>query len=194
MRVVRYGVPIAQMLVDLGVAGAIGGIALAVFALASSETAYGRALDIAAAGAGVWTVAATVSCVLVYSTPEAAPRVSARPSGRGYGDFLTQNELGRSWLTTALVGAAVTVLCFAGAQTRTALVFVAAFIVIGWIPISEQGHAGDSSTHNYAGHLDLAARAVRRRLARRSARDRRRVPRRPHPALRRAAPVPRRSP
>ncbi|HXR44813.1 MAG TPA: cytochrome c oxidase assembly protein, partial [Pseudolysinimonas sp.] len=146
---VRYGVPVAKMLADVGVAGALGGIALAVFALSSAEGAFGRALDVAAAGAGVWTVAAAVSCVLVYADAGGGAPNLGSAFGQGLGDFLTTTELGRSWLTTALVGAVVTVLCFA-VRNQTALVFVAALIVIGLIPISEQGHAGDSSTHNYA--------------------------------------------
>ncbi|WP_344200552.1 copper resistance D family protein, partial [Pseudolysinimonas kribbensis] len=146
---VRFGVPFAQVVLDLGIATAIGGLAIAVFAFASSDERYGRALDVAAAGAAVWTIAAAVSSVLSYSSQTGkAPDLGQR-FGVGLGDYLTQNIPGRAWLTTVLVGAVVTVLCFA-VRSQTALVFVAAFAVLGLIPLEEQGHAGDSSTHEAA--------------------------------------------
>lgn len=146
---VRIGVPVAQVVLDLGIAATLGGLALAVFAFASSDERYARTLDIAAAGAAVWTIAAAVSCVLSYSSQIGKPPSLGAAFGQGLGSYLTQNIPGRAWLTTALVGAVVTVLCFA-VRNQTALVFVAAFAVIGLIPLEEQGHAGDSSTHEAA--------------------------------------------
>jgi putative copper resistance protein D len=146
---VRFGVPIARMLVNLGLAVAIGGLGLAIFAFASTASAYARCLDIAAAGAGVWTVAAAVSCVFSYSSAGGGPPDLGSGFGQGLGSFLTQQELGRAWLTTALVGAAVTVLCFA-VRNQTALVIIAGLAAIGFIPLSETGHAGDNSTHDAA--------------------------------------------
>ena len=147
--VVRYGTPMARMLVNLGIAVALGGLGLAIFAFATDDDGYGRALDIAAGGAGVWTVAAAVSCVFSYSTAGGGAPNLGTAFGQGLGSFLTQQELGRIWLTTALVGAVVTVLCFA-VRNQVALVFVAALAALGLIPLSESGHAGDSSTHNIA--------------------------------------------
>lgn len=139
---VRYGLPIARLLVDLGVAAAIGGLALAIFALASGEQAYHRSLDIAAGGAGVWTVAAAIGGVLSYAAA-AGTAPSLDPAfGRGLGGYLTQDAAGRAGLTTALVGAAVTVLCFA-VRSQTALVLVVAFAAIGLIPLSQTA-ASDS--------------------------------------------------
>ena len=147
--IVRYGVPIAKLVVDLSIALALGSLALGLFALSSREAEFGKALDLAAAGAGLWTVASAASSILVFSSAAStAPNLSAA-YGQGLGDFLTTNELGRAWLTTTLIGAALTVLCFA-VRNVTILGFVTVLAVIGLIPLSEQGHAGDSSTHNAA--------------------------------------------
>jgi putative copper resistance protein D len=147
--VVRYGVPIAKLVVDLSIAVALGALALAVFALSSREAEFGRALDIAAAGAGVWTVAAAASSILVFSSAASTSPSLDQAFGQSLGDFLTTKELGRAWLVTTLIGAALTVLCFA-VRNATALGIVTVVAVFGLIPLSEQGHAGDSSTHNAA--------------------------------------------
>ena len=147
--VVRYGVPIAKLVVDLSIALSLGSLALAIFALSSHEKEFTRALDIAAAGAAVWTVAAAASSILVFSSvASTAPNLSDA-FGQSLGSFLTTNALGRAWLTTALIGAALTVLCFA-VRNVTALGLVTVLAMIGLIPLSEQGHAGDSATHNAA--------------------------------------------
>ena len=75
---------------NLGVAIALGALALAVFALrpeqAPAETdEFGRALDIAAAGAGVWTVAAAATGLFAFSSVSYIPITlddSLRPGPR----------------------------------------------------------------------------------------------------------------
>ena len=61
--VVRYGAPIAKLLVNLGAAGVIGSLVMVVFVLPSTQPAYNRALDVAAASAAVWTIADRKSVV-----------------------------------------------------------------------------------------------------------------------------------
>jgi putative copper resistance protein D len=146
---VRYGVPIAKLVVDLSIAVTLGALALGIFAFSSREAEFGKALDLAAAGAAVWTVAAAASSILVFSSTASTPPSLGQAFGQSLGDFLTTIPLGQAWLTTTLVGAALTVLCFA-VRNVTVLGVVTVLAVIGLIPLSEQGHAGDSSTHNAA--------------------------------------------
>jgi cytochrome c oxidase assembly factor CtaG/putative copper export protein len=147
--VVRYGVPVAKLVVDLSIALALGALALGIFALSSREAEFNRALDVAAAGAGVWTVASAASSILVFSSAASLPPSLDQAFGQALGSFLTTNELGRAWLTTTLIGAALTVLCFA-VRNVTVLGVMTLLAIIGLIPLSEQGHAGDSSTHDVA--------------------------------------------
>ena len=147
---VRYGLFVSKLLVNLGGAGAIGALAIAIFALSPKEPGFGRALDVAAASAGVWTVAAAASSFFVFQTAySAAPTLDAA-YGDQLGVFLTQFPLGRAWLTTTLVAAAVTVLCFA-VRNVTALGIVAVVAVtVGLVPLAQQGHAGDTASHDQA--------------------------------------------
>src|ERR1700712_2985291 len=146
---VRYGLPVAKLIMNLGVATTLGALALAVFALSAREKEFGRALDIAAAGAAIWAVAGAISALLTFPSIADLPVTFDDSYGQSLGFFLTQTDIGRAWLATVLVGAVATVLCFA-VRNVTALLFVAAFAFIGVVPLAEQGHAGDEASHDIA--------------------------------------------
>jgi putative copper resistance protein D len=146
---VRYGLPIAKLVMNLGVATTIGALAMVVFALSTSEPEYGRALDIAAAGAGVWTVAGAIAAVLTFSSLSYTPLSFDDGYGQVLGQYLTGNEIGRAWLTTVLLGAAITVLCFA-VRNQTVLGAIGILSVVAVIPLAQQGHAGDRASHDVA--------------------------------------------
>lgn len=146
---VRYGIPTAKLFVNLGIAGTIGSLALVFFAFDRAKREYSIALDVAAASAAVWTVAAGFTAFFLF--------VSIYPGAvsldDAYGDvlasFLTNVPLGRAWLSSMLVAAGVTVLCFA-VRNQTVLVFVTIFAVVGLIPMSLEGHAGGTESHDAA--------------------------------------------
>jgi putative copper resistance protein D len=156
--ITRWGLPLTKLLMNLGVAVALGALALAVFALRPAKPAtasgnasdeFGLALDIAAAGAGVWTVAAAATGLFSFSSVAYLPITLDDSYGQGLGVYLTQTEPGRAWLITTLLGAALTVLCFA-VRNVTALGFVVALAVLGLIPLAQEGHAGDTASHDAA--------------------------------------------
>jgi putative copper resistance protein D len=93
---VRWGLPVAKLLMNLGVAVTIGALALAVFALSDRKPEYGRALDIAAAGAAVWAVAGCLSALLTFSNLANIPFALDDSYGQVLGQFLTGNEIGRA--------------------------------------------------------------------------------------------------
>jgi putative copper resistance protein D len=148
-QVVLYGLPFSKLLMNLGVAVTIGALVLSVFALANGTAEHSRALDAAAAGAGVWTVAGGVAAVLSFQSVANIPLSFDDSYGQVLGQYLTGNEIGRAWLTTVLLGAALTVLCFA-VRNQTALVFVTALSVLAVVPLAQQGHAGDRASHDIA--------------------------------------------
>jgi putative copper resistance protein D len=148
-QVVLYGLPLSKLLMNLGVAVTIGALVLSVFALANGTAEHSRALDAAAAGAGVWTVAGGVAAVLSFQSVANIPLSFDDSYGQVLGQYLTGNEIGRAWLTTVLLGAALTVLCFA-VRNQTALVFVTALSVLAVVPLAQQGHAGDRASHDIA--------------------------------------------
>ncbi|MCY1693971.1 cytochrome c oxidase assembly protein [Curtobacterium sp. SL109] len=147
--VVRFGLPIARVLVDLAVATAIGGLALATVGLSRTAPEWNRAIDVAAASAGVWTVASAVTTFLTFLSV-AGSRVSLDDQfGQSMGVFLTGTDLGLAWLVTVLVAAAVTVLCFA-VRSRGMVALTAGVAMIGLVPLAQQGHAAGTASHDAA--------------------------------------------
>ncbi|MCU1544972.1 MAG: copper transporter, partial [Homoserinimonas sp.] len=158
---VRYGLPLAKLLVNLGAAATIGALVLTCFALSKDEKAYGAAVDLASGGAAVWAVASVATGLLTFLSVYQQPFTLDPAFGQYLGQFVTDTEVGRAWLTTTLVAASVTVLCFA-IRNRTLLAFVTVFAIAGLIPMSQQGHAAGASGHvdavnSLALHLVFAA-------------------------------------
>ena len=147
--VARWGVPVAKLFVNLGAAGMIGALVLAVWALSPKRREFDLALDEAAASAAVLTVASAATGVLTFMLVTGAPFDLGDRFGAQLGQFATTIELGRAWLTTTLVAAAVTVLCFA-VRNHTALVFVTVLAVVALVPMAQQGHAAGTAGHSEA--------------------------------------------
>ncbi|MDQ1553951.1 MAG: hypothetical protein QOK46_1029 [Microbacteriaceae bacterium] len=147
--VVRYGLPFVTMLGNIGAAGTIGALVLALFALSDREPEYARALDVAAGAAAFWTVASAATAFLSFMSFYVRP-ISLDPTfGSVLGQFFTDQQIGQYLLATTLVAAAVTVLCFA-VRNRTLLFFVTVFAGVGLLPIAEQGHSADTAGHDAA--------------------------------------------
>lgn len=144
--VARWGVPVAKLFVNLGAAGMIGALVLAVWALSPKRREFDLALDVAAASAAVLTVASAATGVLTFMLVTGAEFSLGDRFGQQLGQFATSIELGQAWLTTTLIAAAVTVLCFA-VRNHTALVFVAVLAVVALVPMAQQGHAAGASGH-----------------------------------------------
>ncbi|MGR0318629.1 cytochrome c oxidase assembly protein [Agromyces sp. ZXT2-3] len=147
--VARWGVPVAKLFVNLGAAGMIGALVLAVWALSPKRREFDLALDVAAASAAVLTVASAATGVLTFMLVTGAEFSLGDRFGQQLGQFATSIELGQAWLTTTLIAAAVTVLCFA-VRNHTALVFVAVLAVVALVPMAQQGHAAGASGHDEA--------------------------------------------
>jgi putative copper resistance protein D len=147
--VVRYGLPIAKMLVNLGAAGTIGALVLVSFAFAADRPEFGRGLDIAAAASAIWAIASAATGFFNFLSVYPQPISFDSRFGDVLSDFVTSNELGQAWLATTLFAAAFTVVCFA-VRSQTVLGFVTILAILALVPMALQGHAGDSSSHDAA--------------------------------------------
>ncbi len=147
--VVRYGIPIASLLVQLGAAATVGGLLLACFALTPGERAYELAADVAAGGAAVWTVASGATAFLLFQSLHVTAPTLDDAYGQQLGSFLTQVPVGRAWLTVTLVAAAATAVCFA-VRNVTALAVVAGGSALALLLVAQQGHAGSTADHDLA--------------------------------------------
>ncbi|WP_290805305.1 cytochrome c oxidase assembly protein [Herbiconiux sp.] len=147
--VVRFGLPISTMLVNLSAAGMIGALGLVLFAIPPESPAHDRALDVAAGSAALFTVAAGLTGFFSYLSVTARALSFDDAFSQGLGQFLTQIALGQAWLQTTLIGAVLTVLCFA-VRNLTALFFVGLLAVAALIPMAQQGHAAGVDGHDAA--------------------------------------------
>ncbi|SBS72656.1 cytochrome c oxidase assembly protein [uncultured Microbacterium sp.] len=147
--VVRWGLPIATLVVNLSAAGVVGSLVLALFALRSGDRPFDTALDVASVASAGFTVAAGVTAFFTFlSIFNATPAADAQ-FGAQLGRFLVDTETGRAWSLTTLGGAVLTVLTFAvRGWTSTALVTLLAVATL--VPMATQGHSGDEANHNTA--------------------------------------------
>ena len=147
--VVRWGLPAAKLAVNLGAAGMVGSLVLALFALKAGDREFDTALDTASVSAAVFTIAAGVTGFLTFVNAfDASPSPDA-VFGAQLGRFLLETELGRTWLITTIAGAALTVLTFA-VRSWTATLFVAMLAIATLVPMATQGHSGEEANHTAA--------------------------------------------
>lgn len=147
--VARFGLPIAKMLVNLSVAGTIGALVIASIAFSSKKPEYGRAMDVAAGSAGIWAVSSAATGYLNFQTALPEPISFTTQYGDDLSRFVTATSLGQAWLSTTLIAAVLSVLCFAVRnQTFVGIITVGAILAL--IPMALQGHAGDSASHDAA--------------------------------------------
>lgn len=147
--VARWGLPLSKMLVNLGAAGVIGAIALALFALTPDRDEFPKVLDVASASAAVLTVASGLTAFFSFLVITNTPFALDDDFGVRLGFFLTEVEAGQAWLITTLLAATVTVLCFA-VRNLTALFFVGLVAAGSLLPMAQQGHAAGSAGHDAA--------------------------------------------
>lgn len=147
--IVRYGLPLVKLVFNLGMALTIGTLVLTCFSLSMDEDAYGRAVDLAAAGAAIWTVASAATGFLTFLSFYQRPVTFDPAFGQTLGQFISDTEVGRFWVLITLIAAAVTVLCFA-VRNSTVLMFVTVFAGVAIIPLAEMGHAAGASGHDAA--------------------------------------------
>ncbi len=146
---VRWGLPIAKLVVNLAAAGMVGVLVTALFTLRAGEREFDVALDIASIAAALFTAAAGATGFLTFLNVF-NPAVDAGPQfGRQLGRFLVETEVGRTWLITAVAGAALTVLTFAVRSWPSALL-VTVLAVAALVPMGTQGHSGDDAFHHEA--------------------------------------------
>ena len=147
--VVRWGLPISKLFVNLGLSATIGALMIAIFAMSPKRDEFTLTLDFAAAGAAVWAVASAFTGFFTFLAVRNQPIDLSSAFGDVLASFLTVTELGQAWLATVLIAAAVTVLCFA-VRNMSALVFVLVLAVAGLIPMALQGHSGGTEDHDAA--------------------------------------------
>jgi putative copper resistance protein D len=147
--IVRWGLPTATLLVNLTAAGMVGALVTTLFAFKAGEREFDAALDMASVSAALFTVAAAATGFFTFVNTF-NPAVGLGPEfGSQLGRYLVETEGGRTWLLTAIAGAAITILAFA-VRSWTATLFVAILAIAALVPMGTQGHSGEEANHDAA--------------------------------------------
>lgn len=147
--IVRWGLPVTQLAVNLGAAGMVGSIVVALFALRAGERPFDVALDLSSISAAVFTIASGLTGFLTFLDVLNAQVSLGSEFGAQLGRFLTDTDLGRSWLISTVAGALMTVLAFA-VRSWTGTFLIAILAIASLVPIATQGHSGEEANHNAA--------------------------------------------
>ena len=147
--VVRYGLPLAKLVVNLGAAGTVGALALAAFAFRKDVPEFNQALDLAAASSAVWAISSGTVGFFSFLTAYQQPVSLDSKFGDLIGTFLASVPTGQAWLATTLAAAVLTVLAFA-VRNQAVVLVMAIGSVLALVPMALQGHAGDLASHDSA--------------------------------------------
>lgn len=147
--VVRWGTPIARMLQDIATATLVGGLVLACFALQPGSKAWDRAIDVAAAAAGVATAASAAVAFLAFRLIYDAPFSIDAQFTDGFLYFFTGIERGQYLGIATLILAAVTTLLVV-VRSATGIAWVTVASVAPLVLLAAAGHAGTAENHTLA--------------------------------------------
>ena len=147
--VVRWGLPIANLFVNLSAAAMIGALIMACFALSPGKPEYDKALDVAAGAAAIMTVVSAITGVLTYLDVTGSALAFDQQFSDGISQFATQVAIGQVWLAITLIAAVTTVLCFA-VRNHTAIALVTIIALCTLIPMALSGHAAGTAGHDQA--------------------------------------------
>ncbi len=138
---IRFGRPIAELLITLSASATLGAVLLAAFALKPSDPRWGRLLDGAGAAAGVWTVAGAASLFLLFV--ENGPPIGDPSFGPNLVAFISDFELGRIQLAGVVAAALLTTLLIT-IRSHTGVLLMVAATVGALVPSALQGHASNA--------------------------------------------------
>lgn len=143
--IVRWGLPVGQMLVNLSAALTIGGLLVAAGFVPAASKAFNRAMTIATVSAGVWTAAAVGVMFFTY--------LNLDPSAWGASDFGTRMavfirsiDVGKQWMWVIAITAVVTVWCAAVRSIK--LIGVGLLLALAaLVPLAFTGHGSSNPNH-----------------------------------------------
>lgn len=147
--VVRWGLPLAKLLVNLSGAVMVGTFVLVLYSFTADTKPFNVSLNVASTGAAVLTVASGTVAFLTFLS-SFNPKVSlGLEFGSQFGRFLMETDLGRAWLITTILASVVTLLSFA-ARSYLAVLLTGILAVVNLVPMATQGHSGDLGNHDAA--------------------------------------------
>jgi len=147
--VVRFGQPIAKLVMNFSTAVAVGSLIFAAFALQDKTRILGKALDLASAGAIIWAISGALNFLFTYLYVSGSAISFESSFGESLWMFATSIEMGTSLALNILVAVVISVLAIA-ARSLTSTALLAALGLAGLVPLALIGHAAGTAGHAMA--------------------------------------------
>ena len=147
--VVRYGQPIAKLVMNFATAVSVGSLIFAAFALQDKTRLLGKALDLASFAAVIWAIAGALNFLLTYLYVSGSGISFENSFGESLWMFATTIEMGTSLALNVLVAVMISVLAIA-ARSLTSTALLASLGLAGLVPLALIGHAAGTAGHAMA--------------------------------------------
>ena len=145
--VVRYGSPIAKLIMNLAMATTVGALVFSAYAANPDERDQLR--PVASWGASLWLASGALYFVMTYLSASGSPLSYGPEFTEGLWLFATQIELGvlMAWNLVFALVLSLTTIVF---SSRLAVLINAAIAIAGLYPLAESGHASSDTGHAVA--------------------------------------------
>ncbi|WP_246777911.1 cytochrome c oxidase assembly protein [Rhodoluna limnophila] len=147
--VVRWGLPVAKLVMNFSMAIAIGTLIFAAFTLSQANPLLARAQVISSIAAAVWAVAGAVNFLFTYLSVAGVGVSTSESFSNSLWLFATEIELGQM-LALNLVAAVILNTLTISIRNLTATAMLAALGLAALIPLALIGHAVGSENHGMA--------------------------------------------
>lgn len=147
--VVRYGQPIAKLIMNFSTAVAVGSLIFAAFALQDKTRLLGKALDLASAGAIIWAISGALNFLFTYLYISGSAISFDSSFGESLWMFASSIEMGTSLALNICAAVLISVLAIA-ARSLTSTALLAALGLAGLVPMALIGHAAGTAGHAMA--------------------------------------------
>lgn len=147
--VVRYGQPIAKLIMNFSTAVAVGSLIFAAFALQDKTRLLGKALDLASAGAIIWAISGALNFLFTYLYVSGSAISFDSSFGESLWMFASSIEMGTSLALNICAAVLISVLAIA-ARSLTSTALLAALGLASLVPMALIGHAAGTAGHAMA--------------------------------------------
>jgi len=146
--VVRWGTPVAKLIMNLSIAVTVGSLILGAFAVSKGDEQR-RMLNVSAVGSAVWLMSGILYFLMTYLSASGLGIAFTQEFSEGLWLFATQIELGSALAANLVFAAVLSLLTLLFIGTR-ALGIMAAIGALSLFPLAETGHASSDANHALA--------------------------------------------
>ena len=146
--VVRWGTPVAKLIMNLSIAVTVGSLILGAFAVSKGEEQR-RMLNVSAVGSAVWLMSGILYFLMTYLSASGLGIAFTQEFSEGLWLFATQIELGSALAANLVFAAVLSLMTLLFIGTR-ALGIMAGIGALSLFPLAETGHASSDANHALA--------------------------------------------